>query len=254
MIIKKITKEKNNYQVVFEKETLVLKAAIIVRFGLHQGMEISHSLKREIIKANEKEIISSQALKYLAKARTINEFKEYLKSLNSPPEFSAELVADFVKKGYLNDRLYAENILNRYQKKYAKKRIEALLVEKGISLEIIEELLGNYQNKYLQEHLEKVVNNTQKSNLNKTKAAVLRKMINLGYQLKEVETALLGVTLKTKKEAETINKEFQKIVRKHQKNLTKEQLSERIKETLYRKGYQKAAIEKLINERENNED
>ena len=56
MIIKKITKEKNNYQVVFEKETLVLKAAIIVRFGLHQGMEISHSLKREIIKANEKEI------------------------------------------------------------------------------------------------------------------------------------------------------------------------------------------------------
>ena len=83
-------------------------------------MEISHSLKREIIKANEKEIISSQALKYLAKARTINEFKEYLKSLNSPPEFSAELVADFVKKGYLNDRLYAENILNRYQKKYAK--------------------------------------------------------------------------------------------------------------------------------------
>lgn len=247
MIINKITAKKNKYELSFIENTLIIEVETLVRFNLRKGKELSKKELDEIILFNEKQIIYNTSLRYLKVRKTTLEFKKYLFNLEVEPKYIYELVEEFTKKGYLNDNLYTESFIKRYEKKYAKNRLEKLLLNKGISEEIINKYLINYKNIYLDEHLNHYLNITKKNNIISTKQAILRKMVSLGYDIKEVEDKLSLVKFNIDEKA-ALKKDFLKVYSKYKNKYEQYEVIFKVKKYLYNKGYSKTLIEEIIEE------
>lgn len=122
----------------------------IVTFDLNAGKEINSDIAAILFNYEE----FSAALK---KAYNILSFrshgkKELIKKLMSKniEKQAAEYAAFYmVKKGYLNDENYAIELLEYYNGKgFGKNRIRTEMIKKGLSKEIIDEVLEDFENDY----------------------------------------------------------------------------------------------------------
>lgn len=249
MKISSVNKIKNKYEVIINEEVLTIEIQTLINFNLHKNKELTKEKLLEIKKFNDRQIVYNKAIKYLATQKTTLEFKKYLFNLEVAPKLIYELVEEFTKKGYLNDDLFTSYYLKKYQKKYALKRIEMMLENKGISKELIDKYLSKENNKYFDNHLEEVINKSKKSTTYQTKQAILRKMVSLGYDLKEVELRLANLKLNID-EKSAIKKEYQKLLRRYQNKYEKFEINYKIKQALYKKGFSQDLIEKCLMEGE----
>ncbi|MBP5513092.1 RecX family transcriptional regulator [Candidatus Saccharibacteria bacterium] len=157
------------------KFSFSLDIAQVVEFKIRVGAEISEEKLSELRSASDFGKLYQRTLEWvLVQPRSVREVREYLarKLRNSlrgpsatneerwsevPPvttgrdervrggysEFSDEIISRLLTKGYLNDRTFAEwYVENRFVKKgISKKRLKMELMKKGISKEIIDEVL-----------------------------------------------------------------------------------------------------------------
>ena len=122
----------------------------IVTFDLNAGKEINSDIAAILFNYEE----FSAALK---KAYNILSFrshgkKELIKKLMSKniEKQAAEYAAFYmVKKGYLNDENYAIELLEYYNGKgFGKSRIRTEMIKKGLSKDIIDDVLEDFENDY----------------------------------------------------------------------------------------------------------
>lgn len=157
------------------KFSFSLNVTQVVDFHLRVGMELSSEKLTELKKASEFGKLYQRTLEWvLVRPRSVRETRDYLarKLRNSlrgpsatneerwsevPPvttgrdervrggysEFSDEIISRLLTKGYLNDKTFAEwYVENRFVKKgISKKRLKMELMKKGISKEIVDEVL-----------------------------------------------------------------------------------------------------------------
>lgn len=157
------------------KFSFSLNVAQVVDFHLRVGMELSSEKLTELKKASEFGKLYQRTLEWvLVRPRSVRETRDYLarKLRNSlrgpsatneerwsevPPvttgrdervrggysEFSDEIISRLLTKGYLNDKTFAEwYVENRFVKKgISKKRLRMELMKKGVSKEIVDEVL-----------------------------------------------------------------------------------------------------------------
>ena len=158
-----------------EKFSFSLNVAQVVDFHLKVGMELSSEKLAELKKASEFGKLYQRTLEWvLVRPRSVRETRDYLarklkksfsdpllrapaqgaQSLQSRPvgrensskdvfEFSQDIIERLVEKKYLNDKTFAEfYVENRFVKKgISKKRLKLELMKKGISKEIVDEVL-----------------------------------------------------------------------------------------------------------------
>ncbi len=250
MKIKQIKKVKSKYEVIIEEEVFLVEPQTLIYFNLHKNKEITKARLIEIINFDEKQVIFNKAIKYLKTQKTTLDFKKYLFSLNVEARYIYQLVDEFTKKGYLNDDLFVVNYLNKYEKKYALKRIEEQLLNKGINKDLIDKHISKKDNTFFEEHLKNIISKTKKGNLYQTKQAVLRKMVSLGYDLKETEKRLNNLNIKVD-EDEALLKELNKLKTKYTNKYDPKEVNFKIKQALYRKGFNKEIIDKYLMEDSN---
>lgn len=157
------------------KFSFSLNVTQVVDFHLRVGMELSSEKLTELKKASEFGKLYQRTLEWvLVRPRSVRETRDYLarKLRNSlrgpsatneerwsevPPvttgrdervrggysEFSDEIISRLLTKGYLNDKTFAEwYVENRFVKKgISKKRLRMELMKKGVSKEIVDEVL-----------------------------------------------------------------------------------------------------------------
>ncbi len=247
MKVSSVKKIKNKYEISIENEILITEIETLVHFNLHKNKELTKEKLEEIKKYNERQVVYNKAIRYLSTRKTTLEFKKKLFNMEIEPKLIYELVDEFTKKGYLNDDLFTSYFIKKHQKKYALNRLEMMLENKGISKELIEKHLSKETNKYFNEHLEEIINKTKKETFYKTKQAILRKMVNLGYDLKEVDAKLSNIELNID-EISALKKEYQKLKKRYQNKFNEYEINFKIKQALYRKGFNKDLIEKFIME------
>ena len=121
----------------------------VVDFGVKVGREITDGELAELKKASEFGKLYQRALEWvLMRPRSEKELNDYLrkkiyeKKLNE--EFKNSVYERLKKKGYVNDLRFAEwYVENRFIKKgVSKTRLRIELTKKGISREIIDEMLS----------------------------------------------------------------------------------------------------------------
>lgn len=135
----------------------------VVDFGIKIGREISEEELEEFKKASEFGKLYQRTLEWvLTRPRSEKECRDYLykkifeKKLDK--NYIDRIIAKLAEKNYLNDARFAEYYVeNRFVKKgVSLKRLKMELMKKGVSKEIIEEVLADTDRNDTEE-LEKMI-------------------------------------------------------------------------------------------------
>lgn len=249
MIIKEIKRTKHGYNVTIDQEVIHLELSVVTTYKLKKNMTISLKQFKTMIHENDLQRIKRQAIIYVSKSRSVLEFKTYLRKLEAPKPYIEELTKSFKEKGYLNDEAYALELVRRYEKKYGKKRLHTILVEKGIHEDIIERTLRNHKDINLESQIKSMILTTKADNQAHARTRIKRAMSNRGYTLSEVDEYLdKYLHERDFNERETILKHYDKLYHKLSKKYDGYELNIHIKKALYDKGFSLEVIDKILQE------
>lgn len=245
MIISDIKKTKYGYHVYIDQEVIHLEMSVFLDHRLKKNQTITLKQFRKIITDNEEAYIKRKAVIYVAKSRSTLEFKNYLRSLNAKKELVESLTKSYKEKGYLNDKLYAENLVHKYERKYGKHRLKSMLIDKGIHERIIDDVLKNHTDINLELQVKSLCLTTKKDNYQKTKETITRRLITLGYELGEI-TIYIDKYLKDDfDELTTIKPHYQQAKRRFS-HVSSPEKEMKITQALLRKGFSYETIKTIM--------
>lgn len=246
MIISDIKKTKYGYFVYSDQEVIHLEASVFLEYKLKKNQTLSLKQFRNIIKDNEKAFVKRKAVVYVAKQRSVLEFKNYLRTLIEDKIFIEELTKTYKQKGYLDDTQYALDFVHKYESKYGKNRLKNMLIQKGIHQDIIENTLKNHVDMNLEMHVKRLVLTVKKENYEKTKQTIIRRMGALGYDVSLVTKYVDKYLKKDFNEEETIIPYYNKAKKKFEKKYEGTELEEAIIKSLLNKGFTYQTIKKIM--------
>lgn len=125
------------------------------------GDEISAEELKKLVEKSELNSAFERAVGYLSSTpRSKREIEQYLRDKNYAREIIDQTIQKLDSYHYTDDRLYAESFIRSKSKKYGSFRLQAELRKKGVSSEIISELLEgggndgvyNVAQKYIRSH------------------------------------------------------------------------------------------------------
>ncbi len=241
MIISNIKKTKYGYNVYFDEEIVHIELSVFLSHKLKKNQTITLKQFKDIISENETAYIKRKAVVYVSKERSVYEFINYLKGLDAKKELINELVESFKEKGYLDDKEYASSYVSKYENKYGKNKLKLLLKNKGISDEIIEDTLKNHIDKNLEFKVKTLAMRVKKDNYKKTKEAIIRRLVNLGYEIAEINLLIDKYLKDDFDEEHTIKPHYEALKRKNKD-------TDFIIDSLLNKGFSYEIVKKIIEE------
>lgn len=224
-------------------ETMDVYEDVILNLELLLKKDISESLKQKILQENEKYDTYAVGLKYLnTRVRSKKEIWDYLKK----KEYSFSNIENAInileKQGYINDLNFAKAFLNNrlITTSNGPYKIKSDLKEKGVSNEVIDEVMEEYTLDIQKEKILKQMNRMIKSNRNKGNYLLKRKIFNelskQGFKRGLLNEYLQNLQLDSDQELR--DKEYQKLYQRLSKKYQGSELEYKIKEKLYQKGFE----------------
>lgn len=161
----------------------------VVTFDLNVEKEIDSKVAAMLFNYEEFSVALKKAYNILS-FRSHGE-KELIRKLISKDieKQAAEYAAFYMKKkGYINDENYAEELLEYYNnKKFGKSRIRTEMIKKGLSREIIDDILEDFENddKKVQQLLERRYS-VEELQDKKIKNRAISYLLRQGYSYDEI--------------------------------------------------------------------
>lgn len=276
MIISKIErqkKDKQRYSLFVEDQFLLgIDEAVLIHFGMHKGQEISEEMLAEIREAEYHQKVYSKAIHYLSFGlRTVKEMRDYLAKL---PALNAEelqseagkenageaakiadslisqIIERLLKQNYLDDLMYGQSyvrtsaLINRK----GPSTIQQELIKKGLTEQEILQALEEYpvaqQIENIQQLSEKYIRTKKNIPFKMLKNKLFEHLLVKGYDsdLIKQEMAQLDFAYNEEHQDDLLIKAAEKLVRTRQKKYSGYDLRNKVKEGLYRKGFDFEAI------------
>ncbi|MBU5437420.1 RecX family transcriptional regulator [Tissierella sp. MSJ-40] len=147
MKITNIEPQKNKDRVnifIDNKFAFGISEEIRYKYGLSLDMEVDENFIENVIKGEELNRVINYALSLLSyRQRSKKEIFERLRQKGFEEEYISQAIDYSIKQGYLNDKAFAESFIKDKinLNKYGPNRIKYDLISKGISQDIIEEVL-----------------------------------------------------------------------------------------------------------------
>lgn len=174
-------------------EKVYLHLSIITQYSLKEGIEIPQSALNEIIFDNDYRKAKERAL-YLLEYRD-HSYKELFDKLsrNYSEDICFAVMDKMVELGLINDRKYAKMFARKLfeVKKVGKYKAKYEMQKKGISSELIEEMLESYEDSTT-ERLYELVNKKYSRYLDDEKGVkkVTSALLRAGYTYSEIKEVL----------------------------------------------------------------
>ena len=147
MKIERVVKKDDENVIVYldNSEKLYLSYEVFLKNRLRKDMEISEDGFSFLVKENQKYFIKKKAFDYLgSRLHSYNELKLKLLRKKYDKEMVIEILDYLTQKKYLNDyefgKLYAEEKIRT--KSWGKNKLKAELYKKGISSNIVDQVLS----------------------------------------------------------------------------------------------------------------
>lgn len=148
MIITRIENQKRNLNrvniYIDNKFAFGLTDDIRYKYDLHTNKEIDNDFIEDILKAEEERKVINAALNILSyRQRSIKELREKLKEKGYDSLFIEKAIDYCSEQNYLNDEEFSISYIKdkQYLNKLGSKRIKYELINKGVSKDIIDEVL-----------------------------------------------------------------------------------------------------------------
>ncbi|WP_043930920.1 recombination regulator RecX [Bacillus sp. EB01] len=232
--------------------------SVIVNFRLKKGMELDEFLLAEVGYHDEIRKAYNNAINYLAhKMRTEKEIYSYLKEKKLEDAAISEVIIRLKEQGYLNDAEYADAYV-RTQISTTNKGtyvVKMELKERGVDEALIADAMEQFTQeqqfekaKLLAEKYARKYSSESERVLKQKLDAMLRRK---GYQTDAIQFALSEADFGREEddELEAIRVQGEKAHRKYGK-LTGYAYQQKMKETLFRKGFPIDLIERYLESRQ----
>ena len=172
--IKKIGKGERYHVQSSEGYAGVFQAEILAKHKLHTGQMLEND-EFEKIKVENGDLASfDRALSLIEHGmKTEKMIRDYLSKKGYPEECIDRAIAKLCDYGYIDDKAFAHNFLNTYSSSKGRKKLRYDLLSKGVSQEIIDEVLESLSDEEEIENGERIakkyIKNKQKDQKNKQK-------------------------------------------------------------------------------------
>lgn len=261
-IITKISVQKNNserYNIFLDGHyAFSVDEEVLARFQLMKGKELSTLEIAEIDYEDDIRKGVNLAIQFLSyRMRSEKEVKDYLKQKDINEMVIHEVIHKLYELKYLNDQEFAYAYV-RTQMNTTKKgpgAIKLELHEKGIDPHLIEMALQEFTNDEQLSHAISLIEKTIKQNKKLSEKSLMQKidqaLLRKGFSMETIHKALdeVGYMKDESEEWEAIIEQGRKAYRKFQK-FDGYEFEQKMKQTLYRKGFSIELIEKFLNEYE----
>lgn len=159
---------------------LDLNRQTIQEFNLKERDEISQDEYRELVRRR------AESMGYfLLSKRDYSQKELYTKLLSKyrEKEIINSVVEKFVEMNYINDYDYAQSYINSHN--YSKKKMEFMLLQKGVNLSVIREILSECNS----QELEEIKKQWQKLG-NRDKDKKILSLMRKGFEYRDIQKAL----------------------------------------------------------------
>ncbi len=262
-IITKITRGKNNperYNIYLEEKfAFSVDEAVLLRYQLTKGKEIDQWTIEEVNFEDEVRKAFNKALHYLGfRMRSEGEVRQKLKE----KEFGEAVIDEAVKKLYalsfLDDQQFSEALL-RTQIKSGKKGPRAIqqdLQKRGIDKGVQKDVLSNYSEEEQLEVAtglaEKIAAKEKTKTPNQIKQKINDSLMRKGYPYTIIKQAIEKLDLERDEDQwlDIVREQGDKLWRKHESKLSGSDLSRKVKQGLYQKGFPGDVISDYLDAKE----
>ena len=186
------------------------------------------------LKLVNKYVYSSSKLKKKLSAKGIN-------------ENNIERIIDYLNKHHLiDDKILAKDLAyNMLKHLKGPNKIKNYLFSLGINKEIVDEIIYNLDDKTIIHNLKnkiKLLNNRYRNSINK-KERIVRTLINDGYSLDMIYSVTSDITISAGERKKALMEDYLKLSRQYDE-------TQKIIESLKRKGYRYNEIKNILKERD----
>lgn len=249
--ISKIKKNNNKYTIILsDNSSLSFYSDTLIKYNLLKPRDISDKELEEIINYNDYTEAYNKALTYISyKQRTKKEIKDKL--CNYSNDVSDKVIEKLDELGLLDEKKYIEAFINDQINLgnkgpfYIKKELEKL----NIHSYYIDEFLNNIKDDIWIEKVRKIVDKKINTNRKLSKESLLLKIKNdlilLGYSKNIIDKVLSNIIIE--EDNEVIEMTFDKEYKRLSKKYKDKELEKKVKYNLYKKGFNLAKIEELLN-------
>ncbi|MBU9674992.1 recombination regulator RecX [Planococcus sp. CP5-4] len=262
-IITKITRGKNNperYNIYLEEKfAFSVDETLIIRYQLTKGKELDQWTIEEMNFEDEVRKAFNKALHYLGfRMRSEGEVRKKLKE----KEFGEAVIDEAVKKLYelsfLDDQQFSEALL-RTQIKSGKKGPRAIqqdMQKRGIDKAMQKDVLTNYSEEEQLEVAtglaEKIAAKEQSKTPSQVKQKINDSLMRKGYPYGIIKQAIETLDLERDGDQwlDSVRQQGDKLWRKHESKMSGNDLSRKVKQGLYQKGFPGDVISQYIEEKE----
>ena len=226
--------------------------------GLRKDKYVNKGLVSQLLSDELMVFAYKGAIKYLTiKDRTCKEMHTWFSENTNLDEAQIEqLMASLIRKKYLDDRRYTQAQINRLLSQLmGKHRIKRELLNKGISIDIINEFISDTDNQQLQmaiTYAKKQQNKIKDRSLAYKQSQIKNKLIQYGYDISIANEAMsyLDIVKDEASEKVILRKMAQKAKTRYNRRYSGSQLRNHIYRYLTSQGFNYDDIYLVINEME----
>lgn len=259
--ITKITTQKkatNRFNIYLDDEyAFSVSEDVFIKHQLRKGLQLSDEDIERITQSDVFHRYYVMAIRYLSyRMRSEQEMRSYLIRKNVKREMIEEIIAKLKDKKLLNDKEFAEAFLHDRILHSSKgpKLIAQELREKGVSQEIIAEVIGNYHYEHQVEkalklankHLHRKSNHSYQKRLEQLKIKLMQNGFSQDVINDVIAEIQAEIEVHPDEEYERLEVQADKLYRKYRKKYDGFELIQKLKEGLFRRGFQMELIKKYI--------
>lgn len=240
-IVKYKKMSKGRYKITLDNNEIILYEDVILKNNLLRIDNINVELLEKVMNENVYYEIYNMALSYIeVKMRTKKEIKDYLLKKNFDIKLIDEIISRLTNEGYLNDKVYVDAYVNDKVNltNWGPYKIKKNLLDLELDEIFINEKLNTISNDIWNDKINKIISKRINSLKNKSSFMIKNKLkmdlFNLGYDKVLIEENLFNLELDNN---DSIKKECVKAYNKYSKKYVDDELYQKVKMYLFRKGY-----------------
>ena len=228
----------------------------LIRFGLSKGMELDQSRVEEIQTDDNHAKALGQALNYIShQARTEQQVDRYLMGKDYDEQTSAAVIAELIDLHYLDDAEYARRFVAESISKGDRgpRGVRQWLTQRGVSNDDIEEALAAYDQEQAitvaSQLAEKAFAHPGSKSQHALVQAVHQKLMQKGFDSEVIQIVLAEVQPEEDeaREDDLLRAAAEKAWRQ-KRGLDAFKRAQKVKQQLYRKGFDLDAIDRVLHE------
>ncbi|KAB8129380.1 recombination regulator RecX [Gracilibacillus oryzae] len=230
---------------------------LLISYHLHKGQEISQELIDQIQEKDASYKVYTLSIKFLSyRMRSEQELINYLQKKDIEITFIKEAVHRLKQENLLDDHAFSEALVRTRVETSEKGplMVKKELIEKGIDQSVAEQALEHFpytkQYEKIAKLIKKKMNRTSKKSYKQQIDNMKQSLIQKGYSLGVISEVLqqMDTEINKDEEYEAIVYQGEKALEKYKKKDTGFQLQQKVKASLFRKGFDSELIQRFIEE------